>query len=325
MGIAASHVQDVVTAYLCRHPEEREFLRQLLDRLDAGHDLTQRTEFEGHVTISGVVVKDGDEVLLIHHRASGRRIQPGGHCEPSDRALLDAVQREIAEETGVSDLEPCCGGAPIQIDVQPIDAQPAKGEPAHTHFDVRYLFRTRGRTEVTLQAEEVAEAEWCGLSQLGDPVLRARVLAALGRPQPDRPVGEDPYGTLVVITNRTGQVLMHLRDMKEGIWAPGTWAPMGGGAEPQDADPHATGVRELHEEVGLDGVELTFMFVVDSDGYPVHIFHGRWDGDADSLTLTEGTALAFIAPTDFDRIPMNTSVKADTQRVLDLVTSHDAR
>lgn len=96
MGIPASHIQDVVTAYLCRHPEERELLQPLLDRIDAGHDLTRRTEFAGHVTTSGVVVNDADEVLLIHHRASGRRIQPG-HCEPSDSTLSDAVRREIAE------------------------------------------------------------------------------------------------------------------------------------------------------------------------------------------------------------------------------------
>ncbi|WP_179200475.1 NUDIX hydrolase [Streptomyces reticuliscabiei] len=324
MGIPAPHIQDVVTAYLCRHPEEQELLRPLLDRIEAGHDLTRRTEFGGHVTTSGVVVNDADEVLLVLHRASGRRIQPGGHCEPSDSTLSDAVRREIAEETGVTELELCCGGDPIQIDVHTIEARPTKGEPAHRHFDIRFLFRIRGAIEVTLQAEEVAGAEWCGPSQLGDPVLRARVLAALGRPQPDRPTDDDPYGTLVVITNAAGEVLMHLRDMKEGIWAPGTWTPMGGGAEPQDADPHGTGERELHEEVGLQGVELTRMFSVDSDGYPVHVFHGRWDGDPESLVLTEGTALAFIAPADFDRLPMNTSVKADTRRVLDLVTARPA-
>ncbi|MEV8037811.1 NUDIX domain-containing protein [Streptomyces sp. NPDC086182] len=187
MGIPASHIQDVVTAYLVRHPEEHELLRPLLDRIDAGQDLTRRTEFGGHVTASGVVVNDANEVLLIHHRASGRRIQPGGHCEPCDSTLPGAARREIAEETGVTELEPCCGGAPVQIDVHPISARPDKGEPAHTHFDIRYLFRTRGTVEVTLQADEVAGADWCGPSELGSPVLRARVLAALGRPQPDRP------------------------------------------------------------------------------------------------------------------------------------------
>lgn len=57
------------------------------------------------------------------------------------------------------------------------EARPDKGEPAHTHVDIRYLLRTWGTPEVTLQAEEAAGAEWCGPSQLGDPVLRARVLA----------------------------------------------------------------------------------------------------------------------------------------------------
>lgn len=192
MGIPAPHILDVVTAYLRRYPDEQERLQPLLDRLAAGHDVTRRSDFAGHVTTSGVVVNDADEVLLIHHRASGRHIQPGGHCEPSDRTVLDAVRREIGEETGVSVLEPYCDGEPVQIDVHPIDARPYKGEPAHTHFDIRYLFRTRGITEVTLQAEEVAGAQWCGPSQLGDPVLRARVFTLLGRSQPDRRAEQEP-------------------------------------------------------------------------------------------------------------------------------------
>ncbi|WP_374005084.1 hypothetical protein [Streptomyces ipomoeae] len=42
---------------------------------------------------------------------------------------------------------------------------------------------------------------------------------------------------------------------------------MGGGAEPHDADPHATGVRALHEEVGLHAV--------DSAGSSAHAEAGR--------------------------------------------------
>ncbi|MFI0218857.1 NUDIX hydrolase [Streptomyces lydicus] len=324
MAIPAPHIHDILTAYLRRYPDERSLLQPLLDRLAAGYDVTSRTDFDGHVTTSGVVVNDGDEVLLIHHRASGRRIQPGGHCETPDLTLAAAVRREIAEETGVTALEPCCGGEPVHIDIHQIEARPDKGEPAHTHYDVRYLFRTRGTPKVTLQAEEASDAEWRGPSQLGDPVLRARVLAALGRPQEGRTPEDNPYGTLVVITNEPGQVLMHLRDEKDGIWAPGTWAPMGGGAQPQDTDPHATGTRELQEEVGLQDIELTPMFSVDSDGYPVHVLHGQWDGDPRTLVLNEGIDLAFITPEDFDRLPMNTSVKADTRRVLDLITPQPA-
>ncbi|MFE4539009.1 transposase family protein [Streptomyces scopuliridis] len=104
--------------------------------------------------------------------------------------------------------------------------------------------------KVTLQAEDASGAEWCSPSQLGDPALRARVLSVLGRPREDRPAKDDPYGTLVVITNEAGEVLMHLRDEKEGIWAPGTWAPMGGGTRTDSAggpgDRAAGAIRAEH-------------------------------------------------------------------------------
>ncbi|MFW6724775.1 NUDIX domain-containing protein [Streptomyces sp. MAR4 CNY-716] len=316
MAIPLPHIHDVVTAYLGRHPAERPRLDPLLDRLAAGG-----AGFDGYVRISGVVVNDGDEVLLIHGEASGRRFPPGGSCGPADRTLAGAVQRVIEEKTGIADLKPLCGGEPLHVDVETIEAGPGPHEPAHQRIDVRFLFRTRGTPGVPVDAAESARAQWVGPSQLGDAELRARVLSALGRPRHGRPAEEDPYGTLVVITNEAGEVLMHLRDDKEGIWAPGTWAPLGGGAEPGDADPLATGVRELHEEAGLEGVALTLMFRVDSDRYPVHVCHGRWNGDAKTLVLGEGTDLAFIAPVDFDQLPMNTSVKEDTLRVLDLITA----
>lgn len=67
MTIPAPYLHDVVTAYLRRHPEEQP----LLDRIAAGHNVTDRRQFDGHVTTSGVVINDADEVLLICHLASG--------------------------------------------------------------------------------------------------------------------------------------------------------------------------------------------------------------------------------------------------------------
>ncbi|MFF1678416.1 NUDIX hydrolase [Streptomyces sp. NPDC058256] len=227
MPLPAPHLRDVVTAYLRRHPEEQPLLKPLLDRIAAGHDVTDRGQFDGHITTSGVVINDADDVLLILHLASGRWIQPGGHPEVTDATLGEAVLREIAEETGVTALEPFGDDIPVHIDVHTIAARPGKNEPAHIHYDVRYLFRARGPVHLQLQAEEVGGAQWRPPSALGDPVLRARVLASLGRPREDRPVDEDPYCTLIVITDTAAtKVLMHLRDDKPGLWAPSTWAPM---------------------------------------------------------------------------------------------------
>jgi hypothetical protein len=79
MTIPAPHIQDLVTGYLRGHPDEQSLLQPLLDRLAAGASVTDRREFDGHVTTSAVVINDADDVLLIHHLASGRWIQPGVH------------------------------------------------------------------------------------------------------------------------------------------------------------------------------------------------------------------------------------------------------
>ncbi|MFE6939697.1 NUDIX domain-containing protein [Streptomyces chartreusis] len=325
MTIPALHVREIVTGYLRRHPAEQPLLQPLLDGIAADHNVTDRDQFDGHITTSGVVLNADDDVLLVYHLDSGRWIPPCGRSQDTDDTLGEAVRRQIAEETGVTALDPVGDEMPVHIDVRTIEARPDRGEPAHLHYDVRYdvryVFRVRGKAVLRLQADEVGAAEWRPPTELGDPVLRARILASLGRPREDRPAAEDPYCALVVITDTAAtRVLMHLRDDRLGIWAPGTWAPMGGGAEPEDADAYATAVRELREEVGLDNIALTPMFATHTDGYPRHVFHGNWDGDPDTLTLTEGQALAFIPRTEFDQVPMHPSTREDVHRVLDLIT-----
>ncbi|MFF8902463.1 NUDIX domain-containing protein [Streptomyces lydicus] len=144
---------------------------------------------------------------------------PADTPEDSDRTLGQAVRRKIAEETGVTELEVFGHGTPVHIDVHAISGRPEKNEPAHVHYDDRYLFRAR--VDLTLQAEEVGAAQWRSPSELGDPVLRARVLAVLGLPGQDRPTVKNLSCALVVITDpATTKALMHLRDDKPGIWAP---------------------------------------------------------------------------------------------------------
>ena len=48
------------------------------------------------------------------------------------------------------------------MDVHPIPARP--GEPAHFHFDLRFL-ATTSETAITAQADEVAGARWFTLEE----------------------------------------------------------------------------------------------------------------------------------------------------------------
>ncbi|NEW72520.1 NUDIX domain-containing protein [Streptomyces rapamycinicus] len=179
MPITADHIRTTLTAYLDEHPEEKPGLAAALYLLDAGADLTNRREFRGHVTAGAILAGADGRILHIHHLATGKWLLPGGHLEVSDSALLEAALRELSEETGIpSGNATPMNGKPIHIDVHPIDANDAKGEPDHQHFDFRFLFRTD--TDVRqLQTEEVTDADWRDVDSISDDTLRGRIAQAL--------------------------------------------------------------------------------------------------------------------------------------------------
>lgn len=179
MAITAAHVRDLLAAYLDLHPDEKDDLAPLADLLQAGADITSRKEFAGHVTANAVLANPGGKILFIRHRALGRWLTPGGHVEPEDSTLLEAALRELAEETGIGPGQVVAlSDQPVHIDIHPIPASAAKGEPAHRHIDFRFLFSTRAEVS-ELQAEEVTASAWRDIGTDPSSRLRRRVEAAL--------------------------------------------------------------------------------------------------------------------------------------------------
>ncbi|MGW5864653.1 NUDIX hydrolase [Streptomyces sp. NPDC055239] len=180
MTVTADHFRTTIAAYLDQHPEDRHELAVVLGLLENSDDLTSRKTLPGHATAGAILVGDDGRILHILHNATQKWLLPGGHLEHSDMTLLQAAGRELAEETGIPprvvtpDSE-----IPLHIDIHPIDANPAKDEPAHQHFDFRFLFRTTADIG-DLQTEEVSDAAWRELDEIADPRLRHRVAASLG-------------------------------------------------------------------------------------------------------------------------------------------------
>jgi len=160
---AVTPLHDHVRALLASHlPGAEE--RQGVDRMwalleEAGPAFDPDHYHPGHFTASGVVSTPAfAEIVLIDHAKIGKWLQPGGHFEPWDRSPVDAARREITEECGLSRLEPL---GLIDVDVHDIAAR--GDQPAHAHFDLRFLFTTTERRLRTLDG--VLGAKWVGVDE----------------------------------------------------------------------------------------------------------------------------------------------------------------
>ena len=161
----------LLAAYRGRWPEESETVTRFDAFVDAHPDCFDRSCRVGHITGSAWIVDArGERVLLAHHRKLGLWLQPGGHCD-GDPDTLAVALREAREESGleVGALDESI----FDLDVHPI---PARGhEPAHHHYDVRYLLRAehdRFRVSDESHALEWVPAEGVGALTERESVLR---------------------------------------------------------------------------------------------------------------------------------------------------------
>lgn len=139
-----------------------------------------RATLEGHLTASAWVLdRTRSHAALIHHRKLNLWLQPGGHVEDFDASWRAAAQREVMEETGLVRFIPHENEAELfDVDVHPIPAR--LNEPAHYHYDLRFLFvadvdaSVAGRLHIN--AEEAHDCRWFALTTLqNDALLDASV------------------------------------------------------------------------------------------------------------------------------------------------------
>ncbi|MFF9458119.1 NUDIX domain-containing protein [Streptomyces flaveolus] len=314
MTPSRSDIRATIETYLSRHAEERSSLEGLLAVLDGTEEPSSRATLPGHVTCSAVVIDRDRRVLHIGHRVTGLLLCPGGHVEAGDRTLLAAAVREVCEEAGLRPGDLCLTpqflDEPIDVDVHDIDANPAKGEPAHQHFDVRFAFYLTAEQPpaLALQDEEVAGAQWLPYADVRSPTLRAKLLAAEAEGLDGQ---SEPVNASALIRDKAGRYLLHLRDDRDGIWEPWTFALLGGGREPGDSCLEATLRRELTEEVpGLAPAGLTPYAVeeatsIDGLAVPIVVYAGCWNGDPDAVDLREGVLLKWFTVDTLDRLRLS--------------------
>ena len=138
------HLHRLLEAYDPADAREAQHREHMLRLLDSTEQPFAREQYApGHVTASAFVLDpESRELLLILHGKLGLWLQPGGHVEPEDADVFSSARREVREEVDVSELS-VVGAGLLDLDVHDIPARGA--QPAHAHFDVRFLFRTSDR------------------------------------------------------------------------------------------------------------------------------------------------------------------------------------
>lgn len=176
-------LNELLRRYAAAWPAEAALAARFAAFVAAHPDCLLRSCVPGHVTASAwIVAPDGARALLTHHRKLGRWLQLGGHVD-GEPAVERAALREAEEESGLPGM--CCERwagpelVPLDLDVHPIPARGA--EPAHDHWDVRFLLRAPAGPLVV--SAESHDLRWCTPDEVAALTGEESVLRLLRKAQ----------------------------------------------------------------------------------------------------------------------------------------------
>lgn len=156
-------LEDALAAYRAADPDAADIAGEFARFLRSASTVFERAHLVGHFTGSAwLVSRDGERVLLTHHRKLNAWLQLGGHAD-GDADLSRVALREAEEESGLTDLD--VEPAIFDIDRHRIPAR--ANEPEHWHYDVRYVVRATGGEEFVVGDESHALA-WRRVDELVD-------------------------------------------------------------------------------------------------------------------------------------------------------------
>lgn len=168
---------NLLNSYLILFPEESERQKLLIEYLESHEDdeLIDWNNFDGHIVAGGFIyAKEENKFLVLYHNDLKMFLYPGGHVDSNDINTLFAAKREIAEETGLNDLEQLIVSdnelIPIDIDTHKIGYNERLNLPEHYHFDFRYLFIVDKISDIKADTEELSGYNWISVEELSsDP------------------------------------------------------------------------------------------------------------------------------------------------------------
>ncbi len=144
----------------------------MLDFLETYPDCFERSCIPGHFTASAwLLSNDMQRVLLMHHAKLNIWLQLGGHCD-GDTNLHNVAIKEAQEESGLNNIELITPDI-FDIDIHQIPI--SKHNPAHLHYDVRFLLKAMDDSAITKNNESL-DLKWFDTNFAKFPTRESSIL-----------------------------------------------------------------------------------------------------------------------------------------------------
>ncbi len=176
-----SAIQEHKDLFFSKEKEIFSPFKEQLDVIDAFAEYVKhhpnclhRSQLPGHITASGVVIsQDRKKILLSFHAKLKMWVQLGGHADGNPN-LHEVAYKEAQEESGIDDLH-LPSQIPFDYDIHEIKAN--SKEPAHLHYDARYLI-IASHDNYTMSSESL-DLKWVRIDKIDEYTEEASVVRLL--------------------------------------------------------------------------------------------------------------------------------------------------
>ena len=153
-------LKQLTKKYIQKFPQENSAF-EVLDflKIDGCY---MRENLDGHFTASAWVLSpDKNMVLMTHHKKLEMWLQLGEHAD-GEEDLLKVALCEAIEESGIQKIK-ILSNEIFDLDIHEIPLY--KNQPAHKHYDIRFLLEADPKSKIII-SDESYDVAWIPLEKV---------------------------------------------------------------------------------------------------------------------------------------------------------------
>lgn len=158
-----------IEGYVPFNEQEKEDRKEILRYISGSDDVLTRDNRNAHITVSGWVVdKDRKKVLMAYHNIYNSWAWLGGHAD-GNANLKDVVLKEIAEESGLTDVMFVSEDI-FSLEILTVSGHEKRGRyvPSHLHLNFTYLLEADLGSPIRIKEDENSMIGWLDVEEIAE-------------------------------------------------------------------------------------------------------------------------------------------------------------